>query len=293
MGGAERVLAEGQRAFDEGGLSLGARVLNHLVFAAPDTRQDANCSRHAPADGVSGRERDLAQHVSGRRARAGRGAPTRGQLTQSADLVAATPTSYILDLLAVRLNPERSARAATPSTWFPERNRTFRRHDSERRPRSQRDQTVDGPTVTSPRAVFRKPWRRKACPRRVVRTTASGRQEVVEALGEVFSYTQSQLSIVTPDESGLIARACRYCPSPRQSPGARAKAAVRPVPPMAIVGAAVELRLGDMWLAALPDGALWIADSKTLIVSDLHLEKGSSLPFAADAAAVRYTCKRS
>lgn len=47
-------------------------------------------------------------------------------------------------------------------------------------------------------------------------------------------------------------------------------------PPLAIVGANVEMRLGDTLVAAMPEGALWIADAKTLIVSDLHLEKGSS-----------------
>lgn len=46
--------------------------------------------------------------------------------------------------------------------------------------------------------------------------------------------------------------------------------------PVAIVGPSVELRLVDALVTALPDGALWIAESKTLIVSDLHLEKGSS-----------------
>jgi uncharacterized protein len=45
---------------------------------------------------------------------------------------------------------------------------------------------------------------------------------------------------------------------------------------MAIVGAAVEARLAGMLVAALPQGALWIAEAKTLVVSDLHLEKGSS-----------------
>ncbi|MFN3463117.1 MAG: ligase-associated DNA damage response endonuclease PdeM [Terricaulis sp.] len=55
-----------------------------------------------------------------------------------------------------------------------------------------------------------------------------------------------------------------------------AKPAARVTPPMAIVGANVEMRLGDTLVAALPHGALWIADSKTLIVSDLHLEKGSA-----------------
>src|SRR5690606_34711313 len=35
MGCGERVLAEGQRAFDEGDFRWAARVLNHLVFAEP------------------------------------------------------------------------------------------------------------------------------------------------------------------------------------------------------------------------------------------------------------------
>lgn len=47
-------------------------------------------------------------------------------------------------------------------------------------------------------------------------------------------------------------------------------------PPVAIDGACVEVRLGDVMVRALPEGALWVEASKTLIVSDLHLEKGSS-----------------
>ena len=31
-----------------------------------------------------------------------------------------------------------------------------------------------------------------------------------------------------------------------------------------------------MLVTALPEGALWIGEAKTLIVSDLHLEKGSA-----------------
>lgn len=36
------------------------------------------------------------------------------------------------------------------------------------------------------------------------------------------------------------------------------------------------LSLADDWLVARPEGALWWPDARTLIVSDLHLEKGSS-----------------
>ena len=59
----------------------------------------------------------------------------------------------------------------------------------------------------------------------------------------------------------------------------------------------VEMRLGDTLVTALPDGALWIADAKTLIVSDLHLEKGSSFavrgqmlpPYDTHAALLKLT----
>lgn len=47
-------------------------------------------------------------------------------------------------------------------------------------------------------------------------------------------------------------------------------------PVFAIVGNHVEARLEHVTVTATPEGALWIAEAKTLIVSDLHLEKGSS-----------------
>jgi DNA ligase-associated metallophosphoesterase len=62
----------------------------------------------------------------------------------------------------------------------------------------------------------------------------------------------------------------------RPAPQARAAAA----PVFAIVGDHVEAKLGETIVTALPEGALWVAEAKTLIVSDLHWEKGSS--FARD-----------
>lgn len=50
----------------------------------------------------------------------------------------------------------------------------------------------------------------------------------------------------------------------------------RPAPAMWVEENAVCARLGDTVVTALPEGALWVARAKTLIVSDLHLEKGSS-----------------
>lgn len=61
-------------------------------------------------------------------------------------------------------------------------------------------------------------------------------------------------------------------PAPRPVPRQRRG----PTAPVAIVGDSVELRLGGVLATALPGGALWIAEARTLVVSDLHLEKGSA-----------------
>lgn len=63
---------------------------------------------------------------------------------------------------------------------------------------------------------------------------------------------------------------------PLAKPARTRGAGPRALPPMAIAGQNVELKLGETLVTATPEGALWIAGSKTLIVSDLHLEKGSA-----------------
>ena len=67
---------------------------------------------------------------------------------------------------------------------------------------------------------------------------------------------------------------------PRPPRTLRPRRSARALPAIAIVENCVQARLGDALIAALPEGALWIASARTLIVSDLHLEKGSS--FARD-----------
>ena len=52
--------------------------------------------------------------------------------------------------------------------------------------------------------------------------------------------------------------------------------AARALPPIAIVENTVEARLGGQMVVTLPEGALWIESARALVVSDLHLEKGSS-----------------
>jgi len=86
-------------------------------------------------------------------------------------------------------------------------------------------------------------------------------------------------------------------PAPKPERRRRTRALSRAAPPMAIVGASVELRLRGAAVAALPDGALWIGEAKTLVVSDLHLEKGSAFalrgqmlpPYDTHAALLKLT----
>lgn len=66
----------------------------------------------------------------------------------------------------------------------------------------------------------------------------------------------------------LLSRPASRPPHPRRAASA--------LPPLAIAGATVEMRLGEVLITALPEGALWVGEAKTLIVSDLHLEKGSA-----------------
>src|SRR5258706_15018931 len=84
-------------------------------------------------------------------------------------------------------------------------------------------------------------------------------------------------------ESSLVSAAMPLLSQPSKAPRAKTtRAKLAPGAPLvvAIVGNQVEAKLGEVVVTATPEGALWIADAKTLIVSDLHLEKGSS--FARD-----------
>jgi DNA ligase-associated metallophosphoesterase len=86
-------------------------------------------------------------------------------------------------------------------------------------------------------------------------------------------------------------------PAPREPRPPRKKRAAAPTPALAIVENCVEAKLGDTRITATPEGALWIADAKTLIVSDLHLEKGSAFairgqmlpPYDTHAALLKLT----
>jgi alkyl sulfatase BDS1-like metallo-beta-lactamase superfamily hydrolase len=203
MGGEAAVLAEGRRAFDEGDYRWAARVLNHLVFASPDNRdaRDLLASTHPQmayqAESAIWRNMYLtgAQELES-------GVAPRQLGVQSADVVAATPTAYILDLLAVRLNPERlGERRFAFNLVFPERNERFGVTIANGVLVHERDVTLaDAPTVTAPRAAFLEAMARGTMTQAVLSGTVrvSGNRRRLAGLGEVFDTPDPNFAIVTP-----------------------------------------------------------------------------------------------
>jgi len=63
-------------------------------------------------------------------------------------------------------------------------------------------------------------------------------------------------------------------PAPSAQPAPR-RAHTAPTP-VALAGAHAQVRIAGTLVEALPDGALWIASARTLVVSDVHFEKGSA-----------------
>jgi alkyl sulfatase BDS1-like metallo-beta-lactamase superfamily hydrolase len=203
MGGPERVLAEGQRAFDEGDYRWAARVLNQLIFAAPDNREArtllARTHRQMAYQAESAIWRNMylmaAQELE-------QGVAQRGAGVQSADLVAATPTSYILDLLAVRLNPERlGTRHYAFNLVFPERNERFAVTIENGVLVHESGVTLeDAPTVTAARGVFLQAMATQSMARAVLSGSVriSGNRRSLEGMGEVFDTPDPNFAIVTP-----------------------------------------------------------------------------------------------
>ncbi|HET9230782.1 MAG TPA: alkyl sulfatase dimerization domain-containing protein [Vitreimonas sp.] len=203
MGGPERVLAEGQRAFDEGDYRWAARVLNHLIFAAPGNTQArallARTHRQMAYQAESAIWRNMylmaAQELEN-------GVAQRGAGVQSADLVAATPTSYILDLLAVRLNPERlGTRRYTFNLVFPERNERFAVTIGNGVLVHEAGVTLeDAPTVTAARPAFLQAMATQSMARAVLSGSVriTGNRRSLDGLDEVFDTPDPNFAIVTP-----------------------------------------------------------------------------------------------
>ncbi|MGD9815886.1 MAG: alkyl/aryl-sulfatase [Hyphomonadaceae bacterium] len=203
MGGADRVLAEGQRAFDEGDYRWAARVLNHLVFADPANTAArallARTHRQMAYQAESAIWRNMylvaAQELEN-------GVTPRSSAVQSIDLVAATPTSYVLDLLAVRLNPDRlGVRNFAFNLVFPERSERFAVTIRNGVLVHERDVTLaDAPTITCPRPVFLQALATQSMARAVARgdIRITGNRRSLQGLGEVFDNPEPSFAIVTP-----------------------------------------------------------------------------------------------
>ena len=111
MGGAENLLAQARRSFEEGDYRWVAQVVNHLVFADPDNQAartlQADALEQLGYQAESGPWRNFYLSAA-KELRDGvidLGAPK----TFSADVIRATPLEMFFDLLAVRLNGPKAA----------------------------------------------------------------------------------------------------------------------------------------------------------------------------------------
>ena len=203
MGGASNVLVEAQRAFDEGDYRWAATVLNHLIFATPDNRDARTLLARAHRQMAYQSESAIWRNMYLTAARElENGVAPRVGATQGADLVVATPTAQVLDLLAVRLNPERlGERRFAFNLVFPERNERFAVTISNGVLVHESGVTLaDAPTITSPRGVFLQALGTGTMRRAVISGSIriSGDRGSLEGLNEVFDTPDPNFAIVTP-----------------------------------------------------------------------------------------------
>ena len=203
MGGASNVLVEAQRAFDEGDYRWAATVLNHLIFATPDNRDARTLLARAHRQMAYQSESAIWRNMYLTAARElESGVTQRVGATQGADLVVATPTAQVLDLLAVRLNPERlGERRFAFNLVFPERNERFAVTISNGVLVHESGVTLaDAPTITSPRGVFLQALGTGTMRRAVISGSIriSGDRGSLEGLNEVFDTPDPNFAIVTP-----------------------------------------------------------------------------------------------
>ncbi len=124
MGGARKVLAEARAAIARGEYRWAAQVLDHLVFAEPANTEarallaQAHTQMGYQAESAIWRNMYLSAAKELRE-----GVSTRGASTTSLDFIRNTPTSLVLDLLAVRLDPAKAGtQGFTLALQFPERS---------------------------------------------------------------------------------------------------------------------------------------------------------------------------
>jgi alkyl sulfatase BDS1-like metallo-beta-lactamase superfamily hydrolase len=203
MGGPTGVLAEGQRAFDEGDYRWAAHVLNQLVFATPDNQDArsllARTHRQMAYQAESAIWRNMyltaAQELEN-------GVVRRNTLAQSLDLVGATTSAQVLDLLAIRLVPERLGRRRFAfNLVFPERDERFAVTIANGVLVHEAGVTLaHAPTITTARGVFLQALATQGMREAVLagRIRIDGNRRSLEGLGEVFETPDVDFAIVTP-----------------------------------------------------------------------------------------------
>jgi alkyl sulfatase BDS1-like metallo-beta-lactamase superfamily hydrolase len=124
LGGAEAVLAQVERAMQAGDYRWASELASHLVFAEPDNAKAKLALAKAfeqlgyQAESMLWRNMYLTGALELRE-----GVKPRGPGTVSIDLISATPTPMIFDLLAVRVDPEKALGVDLAVRFvFPERS---------------------------------------------------------------------------------------------------------------------------------------------------------------------------
>ena len=123
MGGARKTRKAAAKAIKDGDYRWAAELLDLAVFAGDEASKPmlAEAHRQMAYQAESAIWRNM--YLSAARELTEGVAPSP-PVAQGSDFIAATPTAALLDLLAVRLNPEK-ARDTTINIAFPERNETF------------------------------------------------------------------------------------------------------------------------------------------------------------------------
>ena len=157
MGGAAKALAEGKRAIAAGDYRWAAMVLNHVVFADPKNTTAREALAQAETQLAYQAESAIWRNMYLVAAAELRGVkPPTGTSSVALDLIRNTPTSMLLDLFAVRLDPAKAgADKIALNLVFPDRKERFLVtvangvlvHEA-----GQSDPA--GTTLTAPRAVF-------------------------------------------------------------------------------------------------------------------------------------------
>ncbi|MBU6372570.1 MAG: MBL fold metallo-hydrolase [Alphaproteobacteria bacterium] len=127
MGGPAKVLAEGKRAVAAGEYRWAAMILNHLVFADPANVQARELLAQAETQMGYQAESAIWRNMYLVAAAELRGAkPAETQNTVALDMIRNTPTTMLLDLFAVRVDPAKAgAEKIALNLVFPERKESF------------------------------------------------------------------------------------------------------------------------------------------------------------------------